>query len=133
MNLTNSIYLLLCSFEAWNGLPGPYIKWFDVTVKAGGMVNMLRAFPNKRAYTESRLAFTMGTNQPVFTFSGKSQGKIVEAHNPDGTWTAIFQPDGYDKVYDQLDIESKTLTSERKPSVEQFKQFILERKHLRND
>ena len=88
---------------------------------------MLKSYENRRAYSESRLAFTMGPNEPIHTFSGKTLGKIAETtQNPEGTWTSIFQPDGYDKTYDQLDLQSKSLTSERKPSVEQFKKFILD-------
>jgi inosine triphosphate pyrophosphatase len=38
----------LC-FNAFNGMPGPYIKWFLKAVGPQGLVKMLDSFENKSA------------------------------------------------------------------------------------
>ena len=34
------------SFTAWNGLPGPLIKWFEVSFGCPGLLKMLEVFEN---------------------------------------------------------------------------------------
>ena len=36
-------------FEAWNGLPGALIKWFEQSVGCAGIVQMLSQFENRNA------------------------------------------------------------------------------------
>ena len=52
----------LC-FEAYNGLPGAYIKWFLAKVGLEGLNKMLAAYDDKRAYALCSFAFTPGNMQ----------------------------------------------------------------------
>lgn len=49
----------LC-FNAYKGLPGPYIKWFLGRVGHDGLNNMLAAYEDKSAYAQCIFAFTPG-------------------------------------------------------------------------
>ncbi|CAM9361796.1 unnamed protein product, partial [Chrysoparadoxa australica] len=52
----------LC-FNALNGLPGPYIKWFLEKTGHAGLNNMLAAYEDKSAYAQCIFAFTAGPGQ----------------------------------------------------------------------
>ena len=54
----------LC-FEAYKGLPGPYVKWFLAKIGLEGLNNMLAAYDNKRAYAQCIFAFTPGKPLPA--------------------------------------------------------------------
>ena len=49
----------LC-FNAWNGLPGPYIKWFLAKLGHEGMNKSLAGFEDKSAYAQCTFAFSLG-------------------------------------------------------------------------
>ena len=36
-------------FTAWNGLPGPFIKWFETSVGCHGLLKMMEGFENRKA------------------------------------------------------------------------------------
>ena len=49
----------LC-FNAYKGLPGPYIKWFLGKMSREGLNKMLASFEDKSAYAQCTFAFTPG-------------------------------------------------------------------------
>lgn len=49
----------LC-FNAWNGLPGPYIKWFLGSLGHDGLNKSLAGFEDKTAYAQCTFAFCTG-------------------------------------------------------------------------
>ena len=54
----------LC-FNALNGLPGPYIKWFYEAVGNEGLAKMLDGFEDKSAYAQCVLSFCMGKSREI--------------------------------------------------------------------
>ena len=77
----------LC-FNALNGLPGVYIKWFLEKTGHTGLNNMLAAYEDKSAYAQCIFSLAINdkkNNQgesDILTFSGKTDGKIVPAQGP---------------------------------------------------
>ncbi|XP_029474836.1 inosine triphosphate pyrophosphatase isoform X2 [Rhinatrema bivittatum] len=62
----------LC-FNAFGGLPGPYIKWFLGNLKPEGLHRMLAGFEDKSAYALCTFAFSTGNPEdPVQLFRGKT-------------------------------------------------------------
>ena len=49
----------LC-FNAYGGLPGPYIKWFLKNLGHDGLNRMLAGFDDKTAYAQCIFAYTSG-------------------------------------------------------------------------
>ena len=47
-------------FNAWDGLPGPFIKWFECTVGCEGMLKMLQTFEDRSAIAISCFAIFDG-------------------------------------------------------------------------
>jgi len=106
---------LLC-FNALNGLPGPYIKWFLEKTGHAGLNNLLAAYDDKSAsrpaspprsfrtrardpaaaarYAQCLFALSAGPGAEVRLFDGRTPGRVVPARGPtDFGWDPIFAPD----------------------------------------
>uniref|UniRef100_A0A915P718 Uncharacterized protein n=1 Tax=Meloidogyne floridensis TaxID=298350 RepID=A0A915P718_9BILA len=59
----------LC-FNAFEGLPGPYIKWFLEKLKPEGLIKLLAGFEDKSGYALCTFAYCKGVNQQIYTFQG---------------------------------------------------------------
>ncbi|CAG8817436.1 13334_t:CDS:2, partial [Gigaspora margarita] len=91
----------LC-FNAMEGLPGPYIKWFLDKLHHDGINKMLSGFEDKTAYALCTFAYCAKPGTDPILFEGRTEGKIVPERGPkDFGWDPIFQPDGFD----QTDVE----------------------------
>jgi ribokinase/non-canonical purine NTP pyrophosphatase (RdgB/HAM1 family) len=71
----------LC-FNALNGMPGVYIKWFLEKCGHDGLNRMLDGFEDRSAYAQTIIAFTTGVGEEVHVFDGRTDGNIVEARGP---------------------------------------------------
>lgn len=120
----------LC-FNAMNGMPGPYIKWFLDNCGHNGLNKMLDGFDDRSAYAETIVAFTKGgPEDEIHIFDGRTNGKIVP---PRGSlafgWDPIFQTttqDGVTLTYAEMKKVEKNAISHRGKSFEKFRTFLLE-------
>ena len=72
-------------------------------------------------------AYAEGPGVEPVVFVGRTEGKIVPARGPlDFGWDPIFEPDGYDKTYAELDKEIKNTISHRGRSLEKVKAYFKE-------
>lgn len=119
----------LC-FNALNGLPGLYIKWFLEKCGHDGLNKMLDGFEDRSAYAQTVVAFTIGVGEEIHTFDGRTDGKIVAARGPlDFGWDPIFEPnEGGGKTYAEMTKEDKNKISHRGRSFEKFRAFLSEMK-----
>merc|ERR1712226_299205 len=82
----------LC-YNALNGMPGPYIKWFLKAVGPTGLYKMVSAFDDHSAYAQCIFAYKESKDASVQLFSGQCHGKIVV---PRGAttfgWDPCFEP-----------------------------------------
>jgi len=115
----------LC-FNALNGLPGPYIKWFLEDCGHTGLNKMLDGFDDRSAYAQTIVAYTAGPGKEIHLFDGRTDGKIVTARGPlDFGWDPVFEPDeGEGKTYAEMAKEFKNSISHRGRSFEKFKAFL---------
>lgn len=80
----------LC-FNALNGLPGPYIKWFIESLGNDGLARLLDGFEDKSAFAQCVVSLTFGPGQVVHTFIGIAEGSIVKPVGPRGFgWDSVF-------------------------------------------
>lgn len=122
----------LC-FNALNGLPGVYIKWFLEKTGHTGLNNMLAAYEDKSAYAQCIFSLAINdkkNNQgesDILTFSGKTDGKIVPAQGPlDFGWDPVFMPDGFEQTFAELPKDTKNTISHRYRSLEQVKKYLID-------
>jgi len=117
----------LC-FNALNGMPGPFIKWFLDNCGHDGLNRMLDGFDDKSAYAQTVVAFTAGPGEEVHVFDGRTDGRIVP---PRGSlefgWDPIFEPDEGDggKTYAEMSKEDKNAISHRGRSFAKFRSFLV--------
>ena len=117
----------LC-FNALQGMPGPYIKYFLEKCGHGGLNGMLAGFDDKSAYAQTVIAFCPGPGREVVVFDGRTDGVIVPARGPlDFGWDPIFQPnEGAGLTYAEMDKTDKNLISHRGRAMEKFRKYLLE-------
>jgi XTP/dITP diphosphohydrolase len=111
--------------NAWNGFPGPLVKWL---LKSGGstlILKMLQEEKDRKAEFVSAIGFHDG--KAIHTFIGKVSGTIP--HQPRSTrktsaLETIFVPDEYEKTYAEMTLEEKSLFSHRRISLEMLKEHL---------
>lgn len=120
----------LC-FNALGGLPGPYIKWFLEKLGNEGLNKLLAAYPDKSAYALCTFSIMYKDDMEPIVFDGRTPGQIVmpRGDNQFG-WDPVFQPDGFDKTYAELDKEVKNSISHRGRSLAKLRQFLHENKQM---
>ena len=97
----------LC-FNALGGMPGPYIKDFLNAAGREGLYKMLHGFEDKSAYAQCIFGFCEGPDAAPVTFVGRCPGKIVAPTGENNFgWDPIFMPDGFDKTFAELDVDTK--------------------------
>jgi inosine triphosphate pyrophosphatase len=82
-------------FHALGGMPGPYIKWFQQSLKSLGLYNILAAYTDKSATAVCTLAFSPAPHSDPILFTGECRGTIVspEIGTNGFGWDSIFVPD----------------------------------------
>lgn len=117
----------LC-FNALNGMPGMYIKWFLEKLGHDGLNKMLDGFDDRSAYAKTVIAFTRGIGEEIHTFEGNTKGRIVAARGPlDFGWDPIFEPEeGNGLTYAEMSTTEKNKISHRARAFSVFRDFLNE-------
>ena len=116
----------LC-FNALGGLPGPYIKWFLEKTGHAGLNNLLAAYDDKSEYAQCIFSFSAGRGARVHTFDGRTAGTIVPARGPtDFGWDPVFQPDGHEATYAEMDKATKNAISHRYRALDSLRKWLVE-------
>lgn len=115
----------LC-FNALNGMPGPYIKWFLEKCGHDGLNKMLDGFDDRTGYAQTIVAYTSGPDDEVHLFEGRTDGKIVSPRGSlDFGWDPIFEPnEGEGKTYAEMPKDAKNAISHRGRSFAKVKEFL---------
>jgi inosine triphosphate pyrophosphatase len=114
----------LC-FNAYKGLPGPYIKWFLSNIGPEGLAKMVEPFPDKTGYAMCIIAYMSAELEKPELFIGRTPGSIVEPRGSrDFGWDPVFQPEGYDKTYAELPKEVKNTISHRFRAIDAMRNYF---------
>lgn len=116
----------LC-FNALNGLPGPYIKWFLDSLGHDGLNKMLAGYEDKTAYALCIFALSAGPNCEPKIFEGRTDGKIVPARGPmDFGWDPDFEPnEGKGLTFAEMPKEDKNAISHRGRALEKLRSWLV--------
>ncbi|KAK0635187.1 putative inosine triphosphate pyrophosphatase [Bombardia bombarda] len=112
----------LC-FNALDGLPGPYIKWFMKSLGHQGLNNLLAAYTDKSAKAVCTFAYSPGPGHEPLLFQGITDGKIVPPRGPAFFgWDAIFEYEG--ETYAEMDKAKKNTVSHRFRALEKLQAWF---------
>lgn len=111
-------------FDAWNGLPGPLVKWYLESVGDRGIWNMIAWFADKKAAAICTIGYADGDTIEFFQWvtTGTVVEPTIESHFGRD---ALFQPDGYDKTYAHMSKEEKNSISHRGKALKLFQEFLI--------
>lgn len=115
------------SFEihAWNGFPGPFIKWM---LKAGNGPSLILKLleGEKDRIATARLAIGFHDGKEARLFFGEAVGTVAyETRGDNGFgWDRVFVPDGYDQTFAQMPSELKNSISHRGRALQKFYDFL---------
>lgn len=113
-------------FNAFNDLPGPYIKWFLKSIGLNGLVDMLYKFEDKGAKAICTFGFCEGPGAEVLLFQGITDGTIVSSRGPtDFGWDPIFEPTGFNQTYAEMDKSVKNTISHRYKALDKLREYLL--------
>lgn len=107
-----------------NGLPGPLIKWFLVSVGAAGIAKIVASFGDARATARTVIGYADEGGEQRF-FEGVVLGTIVEPRGETKFgWDPIFLPVGYDRTFGEMTREEKNAISMRRIAFEALRAYL---------
>jgi XTP/dITP diphosphohydrolase len=111
--------------RAWNGFPGPFIKFLQKSGDNPLILKMMKEEENREALVQAAIGYFDGKDLKLFI--GEDKGKISQEIRGDVGWgfDFIFIPSGYDKTYAELGPEVKNKISHRRRALEKLKEFLL--------
>lgn len=114
----------LC-FNALHGLPGPYIKWFFDKLGCDGLNQILSGYEDKSASALCAIAYYGGDNLKPVVVVGKTNGRIVPPRGSGNFgWDPIFEPEGFDKTYAEMEPNVKRNESHKRHAIEKLLEVL---------
>lgn len=111
-------------FDCLCGLPGPLIKWFFLSVGNEGLWRIVEKMGNTKAEARTLIGYADKEGSMHF-FEGSMKGAIVAPRGDrDFGWSPIFQPEGYEKTFGEMEWEEKNAVSMRRIALEKLKEFL---------
>jgi non-canonical purine NTP pyrophosphatase (RdgB/HAM1 family) len=97
---------------AFNGFPGPLVKWMLEAIGAEGIARTALALGEPRAAARCLLLWTDGAREVIG--EGTTSGTLVEPRGSGGFgWDPAFLPDGEERTYGELPGADKDRLSHR--------------------
>ncbi|KAF5560637.1 Ham1 family [Fusarium phyllophilum] len=119
----------LC-FNAMNGMPGPYIKFFLEALGPGKLHLLLAGFSDKTAEAVATIGYCQGPGHEPMLFQGRIDGTIVPARGVMRYgWQTCFQPDGMGLTLAEMPDEEKHKISHLGIALQKFTTWLNENQH----
>lgn len=111
--------------KKFGNLPGGLTQIFWDSLQADKFSEFFAKDEGTDTIAKTVLAYCDG--RKVYTFEGEIKGDIINPPrgNREFQWDCVFQPDGYDKTFAELD-KKKNQISMRKIALERLKEFLRE-------
>lgn len=110
-------------FDTLNGLPGPFIKWFQKAIGLNKLTEICEKLGDNNA--EAKVILGLKKEDDIKFFEGSVKGTIVKKRGKNGFgWDPIFQPEGYEKTFGEMTLNEKNTLSMRKVAAEKLNDFL---------
>ena len=120
----------LC-FNAYNGLPGAYIKYFLKAIKPEGLYKMACVFDDHSAYAQSIYGLQKNEKEEPKLFIGKTDGEIVSPRGDNNFgWDPCFQPSRTKKTFAEMNENEKNKISHRGKSTRAMINFLKKNENI---
>ncbi|KLO79083.1 putative inosine triphosphate pyrophosphatase [Fusarium fujikuroi] len=114
----------LC-FNAMNGMPGPYIKFFLEALGPEKLHLLLAGFSDKTAEAVATIGYCEGPGHEPVLFQGRIDGTIVPARGVMRYgWQTCFQPDGMVLTLAEMPNEEKHGMSHLSKALQKFSKWM---------
>lgn len=101
------------TMDGMNGLPGPFVKWFEEVLDHDHMVKLSRAMGNGSVTATTIIGYAKARDD-ISYFEGSLTGVFVPKRGLDAFgWDPIFQPDGHTQTLAEMGQEKKLEVSYR--------------------
>lgn len=111
------------NFNALNGMPGPYIKWFLKAIGNDGLNNILAKYEDKSAEVVCLYGLMFEPNK-VIVCKGLCTGKIVPPRGQSWGWDPIFEEASTGMTFAELDPAKKRSLSHRAAAIKVLKAVL---------
>ena len=107
--------------DALGGFPGVYSAYVFRTLGTDGILKQMDSVENRKAEFQCCAGYVDSGGQ-IFTRTGKSSGQIIKEKRGSGGfgYDPIFMPDGFNKTFAELDLDSKNRISHRGRAFEEL-------------
>ena len=123
----------LC-FNAYGGLPGPYIKYFLKAIKQEGLYKMACAFKDHSAYAQSIFGLQKNEKSEPQLFIGRTEGEIVSPRGQKNFglsgWDPCFKPNCDNKTYAEMEEDEKNKISHRGKSTKALIEYLKKNENI---
>lgn len=108
-----------------NRLPGPFLKWFEDVLSLKELVNLTKRMSDNSAEVHTVVGYTKNGND-FKIFEARLKGQIVAPKgSKDFGYGPIFQPEGSNKTYGQMQRYEKYQISSRGKAIRKLKNYLL--------
>lgn len=110
--------------EAWNGFPGPFVKYIDVAGGCELLLKMMKGEKNRNAFTRVAIGYHDGKEVHVFigevllTVSTEIRGTNGWGYDP------IMIPRNDTRTFAEMTSEEKNAISHRRNALEKLKEYL---------
>lgn len=110
--------------SAWNGFPGPYMKYIEKVCGYDVLLKMLKNEKDRRILARASIGYHDGKD--IHIFSGEVKGTIAEALRGTNGWgfDVIFIPEGHTQTFAEMGPEEKSKISHRRRALEKFREYL---------
>jgi XTP/dITP diphosphohydrolase len=113
--------------DALKGFPGPYAAHVFKTIGNAGLLKLMKGAKDRKATFRSAIAYCNSETDDVFCFEGEAVGEITLQERVTNKKYAfgfdpIFQPEGSNKTFAEMDIIEKNCFSHRAKALHRFAQ-----------
>ena len=91
---------------AWNGLPGPLIKWFLESLGVEGLAKLVLQSGTGEAAAQTVIGFAAAAGAVRFA-AASVRGRIVAPRGGGFGWDSIFEPEGSQKTFGEMSAAEK--------------------------
>ncbi len=110
--------------DCMNGFPGPLVKWMIEKVGSEGLVEIAEKMDNTKAEAKTMIGLAEASGNMEF-FQGVTKGKLVHPRTEsEFDWDKIFQPEGHNQTYAEMNTLEKNQISQRGKALEKLREYL---------